>query len=307
MKYDILLDMLFDLLTKRKITAKYWAEKYGFSERSVYRYVDILSLSLPVQVQRGRNGGICISDTYKLPVGFMKKEEYDAAISALEIAYGQFADEKFMQAKKKLSAQMKTETRDLTLTGNIGTILVDGDGWGDTRKFSDKMHLFEDCVQNSMVVDIEYNSRKGEVSLRKIEPHVLVFKQGVWYIFAFCRKQRAFRLFHLGRIVSALVTEEKFNRKPLERKDIPLHYWSDETSEVVKLAVTENGFSDALEWLGRESLKQIDGEWFAEATLPMDDSLVKKIASFGKEIKVIEPISLQKKVKKLAESILKNY
>ena len=78
MKFTILVEMLFDLLAKRKVTARYFAEKYEISERTVYRYLDCLSLSVPVYVKRGREGGICISDSYKLPAGFMTKEEYEA-------------------------------------------------------------------------------------------------------------------------------------------------------------------------------------------------------------------------------------
>ena len=83
MKFTILVEMLFDLLSKRKVTARYFAEKYEISERAVYRYLDCLSLSVPVYVKCGREGGICISDSYKLPSGFMTKEEYEAAIEAL--------------------------------------------------------------------------------------------------------------------------------------------------------------------------------------------------------------------------------
>lgn len=308
MQNDVLINMLFDLLSERKISAAEFAERYSLSKRQVYRYVDVLSVCAPVQVTQGRNGGISISDTYKLPKGFMTKEEYGAAIEALELAYAQVSDEKFMTAKKKLSSTQKSETRELTLSGQIGTILVDGGGWGDTRKFSDKMRVLEECVKNSLLVEIEYNSRKGETSVRKIEPHVLVYKQGVWYIYAFCRKQRAFRLFRLGRIYSAIVTEEKFERRPIEQGQIPLNYWTDASSVPVKLAVTEKGFADALDWLGKECLRaENENGWIAEANLPFDEVLVKKIISFGKEIKVLSPIELKEQVLSAAKEIVSAY
>lgn len=307
MKNDVLLDMLFELLTKRKLTAAYFADRYGLSVRSVYRYVDVLSLSVPLQVQSGRNGGIFVSDTYKLPVNFMTKDEYEASIEALDIAYGQIPEERFAQAKRKLSAQFKSETRELALTSSIGNILVDGGTWGDTRVFSDKMRFFETCIRENTVVEITYNSRRGEVTQRKIEPHVLVFKQGVWYIFAFCRKQRAFRLFRIGRIFSSVATEEKFNKKPVAKQDIPLSYWTDEKSEPIKLLFSESGFADALDWLGRESLKQTKGGWVAEISLPYDDTLLKKLVAFGKDVKVLAPKKLVSAVQKTARQITALY
>ena len=146
MKFTILIDILFDLLAKRKLTASYLAEKHGISVRTVYRYIDHMSLTVPVYIKRGRNGGICISDSYKLPVGFMTKEEYESAIEALETMYAQLPQERFLTAKHKLSAQVKSENRDRALSGEVGTILVDGGTWGDTKSFSDKLRLMDECI-----------------------------------------------------------------------------------------------------------------------------------------------------------------
>ena len=57
MKFAILLDIFFELLAKRILTAGYIAEKHGISVRTVYRYVDLLSTTVPVYVKQGRNGG----------------------------------------------------------------------------------------------------------------------------------------------------------------------------------------------------------------------------------------------------------
>mgnify|MGYP002617824057 CR=1 FL=1 len=312
MKYKILLDILFELLSKRRLTANYLAEKHGISPRTVYRYIEILSLAVPVQVQAGRNGGIFISDAYKLPVNFMTKAEYEAAIEALSAMYSQLPEPRFLAAKRKLSAQAKSEIRDLTLSGSVGTILVDSGTWGDTRNFSEKIRLVEGCIRDCAVLEIEYTSRTGEESRRKIEPHVLVFKQGVWYVYAFCRKQRAFRLFRLGRIKSALLSGEKFIRRPFRREDIPLNYWTDETSSVdVRLEVSEEvtleiereAFADVQDWLGVESLREKDGKWYADVRLPDDSVLIRKIVSFGDAVKGLFPESVRQKVRETAEKI----
>ena len=101
MKYEILTDILFELLSKRKVTARYLAEKHATSERTIYRYLDILAVSVPLQIQRGRNGGVFISDSYKLPVNFMTKEEYGAAIEALGAMYSQLPEERFLAARRR--------------------------------------------------------------------------------------------------------------------------------------------------------------------------------------------------------------
>ena len=64
MKFAILVEMLFELLHKRKLTAAYFSEKFHLSPRTVYRYLDELATAIPVQIKRGRNGGIQLSDHY---------------------------------------------------------------------------------------------------------------------------------------------------------------------------------------------------------------------------------------------------
>ena len=185
MKFTILLEILFDLLAKRKLTAAYLAEKYEISQRTVYRYIDLLSMSVPIYIKRGRNGGICISDNYKLPVGFMTKEEYASAIEALEAMYSQLPEERFLAAKRKLSAQTKSETRELVLSGEIGTILVDGGAWGDTRAFSDRAFgtYTRFVINNARFVcsvwgvffprSIRKNAFKNVLSNGKISPSII--------------------------------------------------------------------------------------------------------------------------------------
>ena len=308
MSLEILLEILFELLSKRKLTAAYFAEKHGISIRTVYRYISRIEMCVPVSVTRGRNGGISISDSYKLPVGFMTKEEYGAAIEALTAMYAQLPEEKYLDAKHKLTSQLKTEMRDVTLTGNVGSIIVDSGTWGDTRKFSEKLRLIEECIQEKAVLEINYHSRLGESSKRKIEPHALVFKQNVWYVYAFCRKQLAFRLFHLGRIFSSFVTGEKFNRRPFKREDIPLNFWATEQNSIdVRFEVNEKAFTKAQDWLGGENFIQKDGKWYIEATLPSDEGLAEKIVSLGGGIKVLSPDSLAEKVRSLADEICKQY
>lgn len=309
MKFSILLEMVFDLLAKRKVTAVYFAEKFDISVRTVYRYVDDLTLAgVPIQVVRGRDGGICISDSYKLPKGFMTKEEYESAINALELMYAQLPEERFLNAKRKLSAQVKAETRDFSLSAEVGSILVDGGTWGDSSAFADKLRLFEECIKEKTVIEIEYHSREGERTQRRIEPHVLVCKQNVWYLYAFCHKQRAFRLFRVGRILSTVKTDERFTKRTFTRQDIPLNFSAMDTDFIeVRFQIAEKSFADAQDWLGAENLRQIGDNWFADVTLPNDESLVGKILGLGDGIRVLSPISLKEKVSQTANRIAKNH
>ena len=109
MKFEILLSILFELLAKQHVTAGYFAKKHKLSNRTIHRYVDILSLTVPVEILRGRNGGIRIREEYTLPMGFMTEQEYTAAIEGLQIAYEQTKETRFLAAILKLTAQKNAE------------------------------------------------------------------------------------------------------------------------------------------------------------------------------------------------------
>ena len=102
MKFQLLFSMLFDLLQHRKLTAGFFTEKYDLSARTIYRYLEVLSTCLPLQITRGRNGGVCLPDRYKLPIEFLSETEYEATMYALERAYAQNPSPNFLAAKRKI-------------------------------------------------------------------------------------------------------------------------------------------------------------------------------------------------------------
>ncbi|MDE6613299.1 MAG: HTH domain-containing protein, partial [Clostridia bacterium] len=184
MKYQIMIDIMMLLLSKRKLTAQQIADKYDISARSVYRYIEELNVcGVPVDVVRGRYGGITIADTFRLPTGYFTREEYASCVNALQAMSSQVSDASVVSALEKLQRQQKQEKRELSVCGNI---IVDGGTWGDSKSFSEKMRVCEKAVNERQSLFIDYVSRGGTHSKRVIDPHVLIFKQNVWYVYAFC-------------------------------------------------------------------------------------------------------------------------
>jgi predicted DNA-binding transcriptional regulator YafY len=296
MKFSILIDILFDLLSKRKVTANYLAEKYEISPRTVYRYVEVLAQKLPLFIKRGRNGGICLADNYKLPVGYMTETEYVAAIEALTLAYAQHPDEKFLLAKRKLSAQCKEDKKKLLFSSESGSFFADSGVWGDMHVFSEKLRLTEESIKKRVVLQIGYQTDTGEKTQNKIEPHALIYKQNVWYLYAFCHESRKFESYRLGGIFALELTQTSFRKRPFSKENIPLFENAQTQMLSARLAFTKDAYLSAQNWLGVENLKKKNGVWYADLLLPDDETLVGKILSFGTGVKVVEPISLQEKV-----------
>ena len=306
MKAQTLIGILFTLLSCRRISAGELAAKYGCSERTIFRYVDELTCAgIPIDVSRGIGGGICISDAYKLPHGILTRPEAARMHEALLAINEQLRDPALASAIEKFESQYMGKC---SLPSSLGNIYVDSGSWGDTRQFSDKLALVERAVEEREALRIDYVSREGEKTHRVILPHLLVYKQNIWYVFAFCRMRNEFRLFKIGRMRTILNTGETFERLPFTREDIPLSFWTDdETCVNARFALSEESIPFAEEWLGVEAVYEKDGRKYAEATLPDDDSLVGKILSAGTGFTVLAPVELAARVQKAAETIAAAY
>ena len=139
MKYETMIKIMMLLLTKRKLTASQIADRYGISTRSVYRYVEELNVcGVPVDVTRGRYGGIYVADTFRLPTGYLTRGEYSAAINALNAMASQVTDENIISALEKLQRQQKSEKRELSVCGNI---IVDGGTRSEERRVGKECRL----------------------------------------------------------------------------------------------------------------------------------------------------------------------
>lgn len=296
-----MLKILMQLLSKRKVTAKEISERYEISVRSVYRYVEeLIVCGVPIDVARGRYGGLTIADTFRLPTGYFTREEYAAAINALNAMAGQVHDENIISAREKLESRIKSERKE-TVCGNI---IVDGGTWGDTKKFSDKMAVVEQAVNEAKSLMIDYISREGEHSRRIIDPHVLIFKQNVWYVYAFCHTKQSFRTFKIGRIKQASFTGGTFEKREIKRNDIPLDFYYPTGNPIdVTLEIEKATLPDAEEWLGMDNIEPRGNSFIAEVTVPDDSQLVGIILSYGGAVKVLSPLSLKQKVIEAAKKI----
>ena len=67
MQTIVLVGMLTDLLIKRKVSRKSFAEKYELCERTVTRYVNVLAeAGIPIESRKGLEGGYVLGEEYKL-------------------------------------------------------------------------------------------------------------------------------------------------------------------------------------------------------------------------------------------------
>lgn len=85
MQVQRLFEIVYLLLERKKISAKELAEHFQVSTRTIYRDIDVLSLSgIPIFTVPGRHGGIAIDANYVLNKTALSKKEQQDILMALQ-------------------------------------------------------------------------------------------------------------------------------------------------------------------------------------------------------------------------------
>ena len=306
MKYKVLINILIMLLARKTVTAKEIADRFEISKRTVYRYIDELSFAgVPVYVTRGPYGGFHIADSYKLPNLFFTEAELNTLTSLLNSLKDQLGDATELNALfDKLSASKKDEK---TINITTSSFIIDGTGWTSDKTFSKKLAVVTKAVENCELLNISYRDSTGEQTVRDIEPHVMALKNGVWYVYAYCRLRQDFRLFKISRIEYA-TANGKFEKRPVDFKAKPIAEWAENNVfEDLVFEVSPKAKAEVEEWLGIDNVYVSRGKIFAQATLPYNDVLISEVMRFGKNVKVISPQKLKNDVASCAKQITEMY
>lgn len=303
MKYEIMIRILFDLLSKSVVSASYLAKKYEVTTRTVYRYIDSLSLAgVPVEPIRGQAGGYKISDHFKITTGFLTSKEYEVVLSTLTAICNEVGDKDLESAIDKL----KSVKRNTGINIKAGNLVIDAGPWSGTTGYKEKLSALSDATDDSVLVNIIYHDRSGDISERVIEPHTIAFKEGMWYVYAYCSKREDFRFFKVSRIAGFAVTDIHFNRREVQA--LPFDGWYENSSNItVEFSISPSVVSDVEEWLGVENVISSGDGFYAKVSIPDDGGLISKITSFGKGIKVVSPQSLIDRIKENVAQIIDNY
>src|SRR5947209_5251487 len=225
-KTERLMAIALLLHARGKMTAARLAEILGVSTRTIYRDMDALSLAhVPVSMDYGPGGGYFLPGDYQIERASFTSEEAVALALGGAIAGGSRLFESgdgLRRALFKLEATLPDEYREEVRAARE-RILFDTTPWHHHSPSAEHLETVRSAVWGARQLDLFY-PRSGVMGLewRRVEPHGLVCKAGVWYLVAYCRKRRDFRTFRVDRIRAVEVREET----TVPRPDFDLEtYW----------------------------------------------------------------------------------
>lgn len=307
MKNAVMFGILISVLNSGKVTVNELSLKYEISRRTVLRYIDALCMAhIPLITHKGRNGGVSIADNFIIDRVFFTENELKRLFDCLNGMSGLFSDGLTDFIKDKLCCISANLDRHILASNSV---IIDAGPWGDIKSYRDKFTPLEKAINGNLKTVIVYRDVSGAESERTICPYTLVFKQGLWYIYAYCNLRQNFRLFKIGRIVSINLTEETFFKHDIDIKSLPynIKWFENESSINVVFKISASIKSDIEEWLSYENVKEhSNGNIYAFAKLPKS-GLIQRILSFGTNIEVIEPANLRRDILNTVKGIEKLY
>ena len=306
MQIDQLFELVYVLIDKKQVTAKEMAERFGVSTRTIYRWVDALSVSgVPVYTQNGRGGGIAISEQYALDTKVLSEEERLAIVSsvkALNSLSGNPASavNANIKAAEKISGLVAKDTDWLE---------VDFAPWSpEGSSVRQVFGTLRDCILQKKQVVFDYFSGDGTMERRTVHPWKLFYKGQAWYLQGWCTLRKAERFFKLTRIQNLDMTGRAANitkiNKPAHKQNFNYH----PELLTIKAKIYPQKISYLLDtFICSDVIPHKDGSVTATFSVPQDDWVYELLLSFGPHMKIISPKPVREKVLALAKNVLLEY
>lgn len=314
-KIDNMLAILWMLRSGEKITAKQISEKLEMNIRTVYRYIDTISTSgVPIISEPGHNGGYTLLNNFiEVPLFFDFEEQtslYHAAVFAEEAGY--YGGEALNRAISKLSKYSNQE-QETKINQHLTSLEV------ISRLSSLSMEPFlkelEQAVADGYSVKILYHkSGEDQSKYRLIDPYRIIYWNNKWYVIGFCHLRNDIRSFRVDRIESLMLTENKFTQP---------ENFSARDFFIKNLLPTIKGKEGIISLVingDKNVLADICQHWFLghylhertsnQAVFLLEKDMIHTyvpylLLPYNKSIKVIEPISLKKRLIEVLSELIK--
>lgn len=201
--------ILTQLQSRKLLTAKYFADKFSVSVRTIYRDIRALEQAgVPIQTEEGK--GYSLMEHYRIPPVMFTESEANALITAEQLVLKNKDDsfiKEYSEAVTKIKALLSQNVKD---KANLLSERVQYRQNFVNGITSNHLSALQYALTNFFLTEINYSNEENNTTTRIIEPFALINTQGNWLLLAWCRLRKEFRFFRLDRIEKLEVHTEKF-------------------------------------------------------------------------------------------------
>ncbi len=284
MKSSRLFYIVHRLLRDGRCTAPALANELEVSVRTIYRDVEALcQAGVPIASEQGQGGGLRLMEGYTLDKAALSDEEQQlllTAVQSLSILYGG-------DLAQKLGALFRKQRTDW--------LRVDFGGWGSADENDDRFDTIRTAILEKRLLRFDYAAYSG-MTARTVQPVLLHYRGGQWYLQAFCLLRGEFRTFKISRMSHLSLTAHHFEDM-LTPPSIPS--WEDETDwpEVSLRFAPSVAYRVYDEFYLNLITRQEDGSLLVRTRLPLEEAWVyAMLLSFGTAATVLSPVSLRREL-----------
>lgn len=309
-RIDRVTAILIQLQSKRVVKAQDIAERFGISLRTVYRDVRTLEeAGIPIIGEAGV--GYSIMDGYRLPPVMFTTEEATAFLTAeklIEKLTDPSTGESYKSAMYKIRAVLKSNEKDFieNLEGHIEVIR--SQYLPETPADISSIQTILKSISGKNVLAIDYFANHSqEKTEREVEPVGIFYLSTHWHLLGYCRLRKDYRDFRIDRISKIHITPRVFHQQHPTLQTYLQQMKQEREMETVVMRVSKehmrffgdqkyyNGFVSQTEKDDQIEMVFLTGslEGFARWYLMFGDS----------SAEIVEPASLRKRIKELAEAI----
>jgi len=178
------------------------ARRAGVDRRTIRRYIaHLVELGVPIDGERGCDGGYALRAGYKLPPMMFSADEALALAVGLRAA-GQIGLAGITPAvastQAKLERVMPKDVRrrlgdiDRTVAMDFARPFAEGS--------STALLALSAAARSQQRVRLRYRSARGDDTEREVDPYGVAYRGGAWYAVGHCHLRRDLRSFRLDRV-----------------------------------------------------------------------------------------------------------
>ena len=225
---DRALGILLLLSSGKLVTATTLSDRFGVSLRTIYRDVErLISLGVPVEAERGAEGGYRLSGAYHQPPVALTRKETAALLVALAFVRGIRATplaSELETAERKLIATLPRSAQDLLTRAEriIGIEPMPVDVFHHATQappageWQAALDGFMDGILSGCRVRFQHrNPVRDELREHEVEPYGILFDRNLWYLAGRSVDADDLRIYRADRLRNLTVTGLRF-RAPKE-------------------------------------------------------------------------------------------
>lgn len=303
MKLERLINIIFYLMNRDRVTTKELSEKFEVSSRTILRDIDTLTLSgIPIYSELGVNGGYILNKNFKVNEKIMDNNDKENILTALNSLAAVYGDKKIIETLEKIKGVYDNKNLESNLE-------IDFSVASESPKVMDRVNIIKNAIKQQLTIKLEYTNSLAETKSILLNPIHIYYRWYAWYFLAYDKFKNEYKVYKVTRIKNISLTDQSFQSK-VYVPDILRNIEEKYNQENTKIIIHYKQEMDVLvnEYFKGRAICNISGKIIREIQIKESDFISFSILlGFGDKIKISSPGRYRDKVLSHIEKIKQNF